>query len=79
MESNHDVISMSESTTSTSKKKDSGDLAMTKKKLKVLKQALKEEKDLSDKKDKILGEAKSEIELLKQQIADKDKKYAKLL
>ena len=42
MDSNLDNISMSESTTSASKKKDSGDLAMTKKKLKVLKQALKE-------------------------------------
>ena len=77
---NHDVISMSESTTSTSKKtKDSSDLAMTKKKLKVLKQALKEEKELSDKKDKQLSEVKSQIVQFQQQIEEKDKKYAQLL
>jgi hypothetical protein len=63
MDSNHDVISMSESTTSTSKKtKDSSDLAMTKKKMKVLKQALKEEKELSQKKDTKLTEVKSQID-----------------
>jgi hypothetical protein len=50
---------VSESTTSNSKKKqDQNDLAMTKKKLKVLKQALKDEKELADKKGKALDEFK---------------------
>ena len=80
MESNFDVISMSESTTSTNKKaKDSNDLAMTKKKLKVLKQALKEEKEQSGAKDKNLQEVKTQIDVLKKQIEDKDKKYEQLL
>ena len=53
MERQDDVISMSESSTldTSSKKKDSSEIAMAKKKLKVLKMALKEEKEKSDKKD----------------------------
>ena len=54
MENRDDAVSMSESSTfdtNASKKKDSSDLAMTKKKLKVLKMALKEEKETSAKKD----------------------------
>lgn len=52
---------------------------MTKKKLKVLKQALKDEKELADKKGKALDEFKMQIDLLQKQIAEKDRRYEKLL
>ena len=59
-----DVVSMSESSTAATKRKDepSGGDAMMKKKLKVLKQAFKEERDLKDKVEKDLAKAKEEIQ-----------------
>ena len=55
------------------------ELANTKKKLKVLKQALKEEKQKSDKKDYVLKQSQEAMETLQVQMQDKDKKYAQLL
>ena len=51
---------MSESSTAATKKNESGD-AMMKKKLKVLKQAFKEERDLKEKVEKDLNKALEEI------------------
>ena len=74
------MVSVSESiTSSTSKTKSGNDLALTKKKLKVLKQALVDEKNKSEDKDKKLLEATKEIEKMKSILAEKDKKYDKLL
>ena len=74
------MVSVSESiTSSTSKTKSGNHLALTKKKLKVLKQALVDEKNKSEDKDKKLLEATKEIEKMKSILAEKDKKYDKLL
>jgi endonuclease V-like protein UPF0215 family len=78
---------MSESSTldtKSSKKKSSkeelaSELANTKKKLKVLKQALKDEKVNTEKKNFALKTSIDDMESLKAQIAEKDKKYAQLL
>ena len=51
---------------------------MTKKKLKVLKQALKDQKDQHDKTEDELKKALKEIEQLKQVNLEKDKKYKSL-
>ena len=52
---------------------------MTKKKLKVLKQALKDEKESKSQMEKDMQAQKGEIEKLKGQIKEKDDKYAELL
>jgi chromosome segregation ATPase len=44
-----------------------------------LKQALKEEKETSEKKDKAMAELRGQIDTLNAQMADKDRKYEKLL
>lgn len=72
-----DVVSVSESSTAATKKNESGD-AMMKKKLKVLKQAFKEERELKDKVEKDLSKAREEIQTLKSQFNEKDKKYQEL-
>ena len=69
---------MSETSTAASKKKEESGDAMMKKKLKVLKQALKEERDLKTKVEKDLSKANGEIETLKNQVAEKDEKVKKL-
>lgn len=76
--SQHDVVSVSESSTAATKKKDDSNDVMMKKKLKVLKQALKEERDMKVKAEKDLVKAQDEILNLKQQVGDKNKKYQEL-
>ena len=76
-----DAVSISESSTkqsSAGKNTDKAELALSKKKLKVLKQALKDQKDLTDKAEQSLKNAQNEIENLKQQNLEKDKKYKSL-
>ena len=72
--SQSDAVSMSESSTNhTFKKGDASDVLM-KKKLKVLKQALKEEKVEKVNIEQNLKKAVAEIDTLKAQVVEKDKK-----
>ena len=69
---------MSESSTAATKRKEESGDVMMKKKLKVLKQALKEERELKVKAEKDLAKANDEIEALKNQVAEKDKRVKDL-
>ena len=85
MEAQSDVISVSESSTKESvrtkkknREKEGGDdkeLAMSKKKLKVLKQALTDMKDQMEKVTTELKNSKKEISRITQINEEKDKKY----
>ena len=81
-----DVVSMSESSTygKKSKKKDdpealATELTLQKKKLKVLKQAMKDEKAASEKIQTQLQEAQAQIVTLKTQLDDKNAQYKQLM
>ena len=85
---NSDTVSMSESSTTaaTKRKGDKGDKgdkvdkddAMMKKKLKVLKQAFKEERENKATVEKELERARREIDLLKHQLDEKEVKVKEL-